>query len=170
MQLGHHVEELQRQLLIVAAAGDAQTQESAERLAAALDAAARIALLDALAEAAGEITRALAPGSVDLQLRGREVEFAVTTLVADRPDDDAAGAPARAADAAASATEGAVDDSSTSRTTLRLPDALKVRAEAAAARKGVSLNTWFVRAVSAALDPRVPVRESHGTSYAGWVR
>ena len=76
MQIAHHVEELQRQLLTAAAAGDAQTQETAERLAAALDPAARLAILEALAEAAGEITRELAPGSVDVRLRGREVEFA----------------------------------------------------------------------------------------------
>ena len=46
------------------------------------------------------------------------------------------------------------DEGATSRTTLRLPDSLKARAEAAAAAEGVSLNAWFVRAVSAALEPR----------------
>ena len=36
--------------------------------------------------------------------------------------------------------------------TLRLPDGLKARAEAAAARDGLSLNAWLVRAAGRALD------------------
>jgi hypothetical protein len=36
--------------------------------------------------------------------------------------------------------------------TLRLPDGLKARAEAAAARDGLSLNAWLVRAAGQALD------------------
>jgi hypothetical protein len=172
MQIAHHVEELQRQLLTAAAAGDAQTRECAERLAVTLDAAIRLAILEALSEAAGEITRELAPGSVDVRLRGRDVEFAVTRPVADQAVEGAssAGASGRVADGAASATDGVDDDGSTSRTTLRLPDALKSRAEAAAALAGVSLNTWLVRAVSAALDPRPSGRQPRGSSYEGWVR
>ena len=51
----------------------------AERLVAPLDAAVRLALLDALAAAAQEITCELAPGSVEVRLRGRDPEFVVTT-------------------------------------------------------------------------------------------
>ena len=58
----------------------------------------------------------------------------------------------------------------TSRTTLRLPDALKSRAEAAAANEGVSLNTWLVRAITTALEPKREEREQRSSSYAGWVR
>ena len=85
MNIGSYVESLQRQLLSAAASGGPETEEIAGRLAAALDAAARLAILDALTDAAGEITRDLAPGSVDVRLRGRDVEFAVTPAVA--PDD-----------------------------------------------------------------------------------
>ncbi|MCU1544343.1 MAG: histidine kinase [Microbacteriaceae bacterium] len=42
------------------------------------DAAAQLVVLDVLSAAVGEFTRDLAPGSVDLRLRGREVEFVVT--------------------------------------------------------------------------------------------
>jgi hypothetical protein len=43
--------------------------------------------------------------------------------------------------------------------------------EEAAARAGVSVNTWLVRAVAAALDPRQHRRESGGgDSFAGWIR
>lgn len=155
MDIAHHVEGLQRQLLAAAAAGDERTRECAERLTTALEPAARLAILDALAEAAGEITRELAPGSVDVRLRGRGVEFGVA------PATDQVATPAK---------EVADDDGTTSRTTLRLPDTLKARAEAAAAAEGISLNTWFVRAVSAALDPQAPVRRMPGSSFAGWVR
>ena len=54
---------------------------------------------------------------------------------------------------------------------MRLPDALKARAAEAAAAEGVSLNTWLVRTVAAAVEPGRPaVRESQGSSYSGWLR
>ena len=119
------------------------TRAVAERLAAGLDAATRLVLLDVLSAAAGEITRDLAPGSVDLRLRGREVEFVVHASRA--PSGDGDDRPARTVD---------LDDASTSRTTLRLPDALKARVDEAAAADGLSVNTWLVRAVAAALQPK----------------
>src|SRR6478752_990607 len=170
MQISPHVEALQRQLLSAASTGGPETEEIAARLAAALDAAARLAILDALSDAAGEITRDLAPGSVDVRLRGRDVEFAVTPPTS---VEAPTGAPAvttapTAQQAADSGDE--PDDASTSRTTLRLPDALKARAEAAAANEGISLNTWLVRAITAALEPKRDEREQRSSSYAGWVR
>ena len=78
MELGQYVSDLQRQLVDAAENGAEDTRAVAERLAAGLDAATRLVLLDALSAAAGEITRDLAPGSVDLRLRGREIEFVVT--------------------------------------------------------------------------------------------
>ncbi len=167
MQITHHVEELQRQLVAAGAAGDAEAQERAERLVTALEPAARLAILEVLSEAGGEITRELAPGSVDVRLRGREVQFAVTMPTL----DDAAGRVPAATPAAPVADAGdEADDGSTARTTLRLPEGLKVRAEAAAAAEGISLNTWLVRAVGLALEPRRTVRESRGSSFTGWVR
>ena len=164
MQITHHVEELQRQLVAAGAAGDAAAQEQAERLVTALEPAARLAILDALSEAAGEITRELAPGSVDVRLRGREVQFAVT-----RPAPDEAAGTGQVPSAAPSPADDA-DDGSTSRTTLRLSETLKARAEAAAAAEGISLNAWLVRAVTLALEPRQEPRESRGSSFTGWVR
>jgi hypothetical protein len=115
-----------------------------------------------LSAAVGEITRDLAPGSVDLRLRGREVEFVVSLPA---PDADENDAPAASID---------LDDASTSRTTLRLPDALKSRVDDAAAADGLSVNTWLVRAVAAALEPkqrRATGRTMRtGDSFAGWAR
>ncbi|MFE5408098.1 toxin-antitoxin system HicB family antitoxin [Microbacterium sp. NPDC056569] len=164
MQIATHVEELQRQL---AAAGGPDTAEVAARLAAALEPAARLAILEALSEAAGEITRELAPGSVDLRLRGREVDFVVA-----RPDPEPAAEAGANPSGPVALTVAASDDpdDATARTTLRLPDSLKARAEAAAAAEGLSLNTWLVRAVAAAVEPAPPAARGSSSAYTGWVR
>ena len=163
MQISHHVEELQRQLLTAAAAGGPEAHDLADRLTAALESAARLVLFEVLSEAAGEITRDLAPGSVDVRLRGRDVEFVVA-----KPASDAVVSSATPGPEEPVADD--VEEGATSRTTLRLPDSLKARAEAAATASGISLNTWFVRAVGAALEPRRSAPQTHGNSYTGWVR
>jgi hypothetical protein len=163
MDIGQYVGDLQRQLVQAAENGDADTRVTAERLAAGLDAATRLVLLDALSTAAGEITRDLAPGAVDVRLRGREIEFVVTQPNVETDDE-----------AATAASNVDLDDASTSRTTLRLPDALKTQVDDAAAADGVSVNTWLVRAVAAALQPkqrRATQRTLRtGDNFAGWAR
>lgn len=163
MELGQYVSDLQRQLVEAAENGSEETRAVAERLAAGLDAATRLVLLDALSAAAGEITRDLAPGSVDLRLRGREIEFVVTQPRTE--PDDADDRPVSPVD---------LDDASTSRTTLRLPDALKARVDEAASADGLSVNTWLVRAVAAALQPRqrrsIQRTLRTGDDFAGWAR
>lgn len=162
MELGPHVSDLQRRLADAADNGTEDTRAVAERLAAGLDAAVRLVLLDALSAAVGEITRDLAPGSVDIRLRGREIEFVVTQPNPEPESDERTGATVD------------LDDASTSRTTLRLPDALKARVDEAAAADGLSVNTWLVRAVAAALQPRQrrsAQRSLHtGDNFAGWAR
>src|SRR6476659_3119510 len=78
MNLTTYVTQLQQQLEVAAEAGGEESRAIAERLIAPLEAATRLVLLEALAAAAGEITRELAPGSVDVRLRGRDPEFVVT--------------------------------------------------------------------------------------------
>jgi predicted transcriptional regulator len=162
MELGQYVTDLQRQLVNSAVNGAEETRAVAERLAAGLDAATRLVLLDVLSAAVGEITRDLAPGSVDLRLRGREVEFVVTQSNTESDGDDV---PAASVD---------LDDASTSRTTLRLPDALKARVDEAATADGLSVNTWLVRAVAAALQPKQRRSAQRtlrtGDNFAGWAR
>ena len=163
MQVSPYVEELQRQLVNSAAAGGVETTELVERLVVALEAAGRLVILDALAEAVGEITRELTPGSVDLRLRGRDVEFAVSKPAVEAAEEQPTPRPQPVAEED--------EDATASRTTVRLPDALKVRAAQAAAAEGVSFNTWLVRTVAAAVEPSPPaVRTSHGSSYSGWLR
>ena len=162
MELGPYVNDLQRQLVDAAANGAEDTRAVAERLATGLDAATRLVLLDVLSAAVGEITRDLAPGSVDVRLRGREVEFVVTQP---NTGSDADDHPIASVD---------LDDASTSRTTLRLPDALKARVDEAATADGLSVNTWLVRAVAAALQPKERRSAQRtlrtGDNFAGWAR
>lgn len=162
MDLGSYVTDLQRQLADAAALGAEDTRAVADRLAAGLEAATRLVLLDALSAAVGEITRDLAPGSVDLRLRGREVEFVVAQPDGEPGGDDAPAVPVE------------LDEVSTSRTTLRLPDALKSRVDEAAAADGLSVNAWLVRAVAAALQPKQRRSAQRtlqtGDNFAGWAR
>ena len=124
-------------------------------------------LLEALSAAADDITRELAPGSVELRLRGGEPEFAVAAAPAHEPAPPGpqAGLPADA------------DDGPVARINLRLPEQLKTGVEQAAARERLSVNAWLVRAVAAAVagDGRVGMASPRGgarsgQAYTGWVR
>ena len=181
MDLTPYVETLRRELAVAAEIGGEDARALAERLAAALESATRLALLDALSAAAGEITSDLVPGSVDVRVRGRELEFVVTSPLADR---EAAERGFDSGPAASAASVGPpppppadADEGGTSRITLRLPEYLKPRIDEAAGRAGLSVNAWLVRAVAAALEPDDPGRraerresEQAGRRYTGWAR
>ena len=144
MELTSYVERLRSDLAAAAAAGGPEAQAAAERLALALDPATRMVLLEALSQAADEITGALDQEAVDVRMNGREPEFVVTRL-------DSAAPPAPPAPPEPPAAP-EPEDGTTSRITLRLPESVKTRAEEAAARVGQSLNSWLVDAVRDALD------------------
>ncbi len=179
MNLSLYVEDIQRQLVIAAEAGGDEARTLAERLLAPLESAIRLALQDALAAAAEEITCELAPGSVELRLRGRDPEFVVTLPPADLPEG---GAEPAAPDWASrpiglgASPVGEGDEGGMSRINLRMPDHLKSRVEAAAGTEGLSVNAWLVRAAAGALQraeprrafqPRAPVGAQR---YTGWAR
>ncbi|MFG2869198.1 hypothetical protein [Streptomyces sp. NPDC048338] len=183
MDLMPYVDNLRHELAVAAAAGGDEARALAERLTAPLESAARLTLLNALSAAMDEITSELAPGSVDVRLRGLDPEFVVTPppapeayedTAADRTAAGAAGA-ARAAAVAQVAADG--DDAGTARINFRLPAPLKTRIEEAAGQEGLSVNAWLVRAVAGALDtgetPRSAARTTRprgGRSYTGWAR
>src|ERR1700726_667010 len=117
MDLRVYIDDIHRQLAAAAEAGGDEARALAERLAAPLDAAMRLALLDVLAAAAEEITCELAPGSVELRLRGRDPEFVVTPppvdlSVDDQPEDAVSREPV-------GSVEG--DEGAMSRINLRMP-------------------------------------------------
>jgi len=167
MDLTPYVENLRRELAVAADAGGEEARALAERLAAPLESAVRLMLLDALSAAADEITRDLAPGSVELRLRTGEPAFVVTPAPVDEPGDAGAAPPVVPHEG---------DDGETARINLRLPGQLKAGVERAASREGLSVNSWLVRVVAAALarddsGRRPPHRGGRiGDSYSGWVR
>jgi hypothetical protein len=171
MNLELYIENLNRQLAIAAEAGGDEARALAERLVAPLEAAIRLTLQDALAAAAEEITTELAPGSVELRLRGRDPQFVVTPAPADPPADDLREDPDGRPPAVPEGDEGGM-----SRINLRMPDHLKARIEQAAASEGLSVNAWLVRAAAAALErggpSRIPERRpaTGGQRYTGWAR
>ena len=83
---------------------------------AGAEAAVRLMLLDALSAAADEITREIAPATVDVRLRGGEPEFVVTPVPADEPPPEVAPP----------------EGETTARINLRLPEQLKAGVEQAA--------------------------------------
>src|SRR4028119_2229648 len=98
MDLTPFVEQLRRELALAAAAGGEEARALAERLTAPLESSVRLALLSALSAAAEELTGQLAPGSVDVRLRGGDIGFVVTPPPAEVPH--AAPAPEAARPAA----------------------------------------------------------------------
>ncbi|SDZ94167.1 MULTISPECIES: hypothetical protein [unclassified Mycobacterium] len=167
MDLQPYVDGVRLELEIAAAAGGEEAAELAERLTAPLDSALRLALLEALSEAAEHITRELAPASVDVRLRGRDPEFAVTGPAADA---DPRGVNPADTDLPDGDAVPAGDDGGTWRVTLRLPEALRGGVDAAARRDGLSVNAWLVRAVGAALGGSTPRDRKRGNTVTGWVR
>jgi hypothetical protein len=176
MELTQYVESLRRELTTAAEVGGEDARALAARLLPPLDAAVRLTLLEALSAAAEEISAELAPGSVDVRLRGGTAGFVVTPPPAPAAaDDDAVAGPAGVRLPVA---EG--DDAAMVRINLRLPGNLKALIEDAAAGGGISVNAWIVRAAAAGLanEGRRATRPAAankpdrvvGESHSGWAR
>jgi hypothetical protein len=160
MDITPHVETLRQDLTRAAEVGGIEVEVAAERLLAALDPAMRLALMDVLSQAAAEISEQLPGVAIEVRLKGREPEFAVS------------GAPPQASGPASGAAAPdepleTDDGEAVARITLRLPEALKTRAEALAASRGQSLNTWLVAAARAAATGDGPHHHSHGPGRYG---
>lgn len=141
MDITPYVERLREHLASSAAAGDDQIRAAADRLTHALDPSMRLALMEALSQAAAEITSEMRSGSVDVRLNGRDLEFVVDGGHAESVATAGAETPLGEDDEA---------DGATARITLRLPESIKARAEELAAKGGSSLNTWIVNALRSA--------------------
>src|SRR3954469_19317345 len=132
MQIDGYVQALREDLVRVAAVGDESTARAAELLAVALESAVGRRLLEALGEAALELNAQLDDGRGEVRFAGGDPE-----VVYIRDEEAAPAEPA--------------DEAFTARITLRLPESLKTRLEAAATEQRVSVNTWL-----AALPPHTP--------------
>lgn len=169
INLAIYVEALRERLLAAAASGGPESRALVERLAPGLDAAVRLVLLEALSAAADEITRELAPGAVEVRLRGSDPDFVVTP-----PASDAGDVATSAGAASPIVFPDGDGEGGTSRLNLRLPDGLKAKVEEVARREGLSLNAWLVRAAAVAVEgtqPPTSRRSPRGSqSFTGWVR
>jgi hypothetical protein len=144
MDIGQYVTQLREDLASAAAAGDEQARRTAALLGAAIEPAARLAIMNALSDLAAEVTAALGDRVVEVRLDGRDVRVAV--------DADRAPGPAEPDAQAPSFRASGVDPGDISRITLRLVEQIKSQAEQAAAAQGVSLNSWVAQAVQGALS------------------
>jgi hypothetical protein len=145
-------------MLSAASVGDEQTRRAAALLTAAIEPAARLAIMNALSDLAGEVTAAMEDVTVELRLEGRDVRVAVSRHEPSANDDARwRGRPAADGEDDDDDISRAVRDagSELSRTTLRLFNDVKQQAEQAANAQGVSLNTYIQRAVSDAVRTSV---------------
>ncbi|GAA1392654.1 toxin-antitoxin system HicB family antitoxin [Luteococcus peritonei] len=138
MQLDAHLASLARELAHATALADQETRSVVERLAPTLDASLRLMLLEVLVEAAAEVSAQLGDEQVSVRMVGREPELVLDRSIVAPP------APAGPVE----------EDETTSRITLRLPEGVKSRAEAAAQAQGTSLNSWITEACRQALEPQ----------------
>jgi uncharacterized protein (DUF1778 family) len=144
MDVTPYVSALREDLVSAAAAGDEQTRRTAALLGAAIEPAARLAVMNALADLAQEVTDALdGEHTVQVRLDGREVRVVVDSPTAGPPPGQPPPPPPPPGMDA-----GAGD---ISRITLRLVEEIKGRAERAANQQGLSLNAWISQAVQGAL-------------------
>ena len=171
MDLTPFVASLGRELLTAVETGGDDGTAVIERLTVSMESAIRLALLEALSAAADEITRDLAPGSVQVRLRGRDPEFIVAPPQVPQVEQPREDTIEPADDPATN-----FDDGATARINVRLPEQLKAAVEEAAGKEGRSVNAWLVRAASTAL--RTSERD-HGSGrrgkpgaqrYTGWAR
>jgi hypothetical protein len=146
MELTPYLDTLRRELHAAAAPGGVEIARTAELLTGSLDAAGRLCLLEALADAAAEITSKLDDTSVEVRLRGRDADFVVSSLAEPVPTPVPPELP---------------DGGELARITLRLPEPLKAQMEATATAEGVSVNSWLVRAVASALAGARPGGPPH---------
>lgn len=134
MQIEEHVQALREDLARIAAVGDDATKRAAELLADALEPSFARRIQEALAESALELSAELEVGRIEVRLVGNDPELIFV------PEEPAA--------------EDATGEAPEARITLRLPRSLKSRIEVAATREGVSVNTWLIKALHHASEPR----------------
>ncbi|MDH6705982.1 hypothetical protein P3T27_002705 [Kitasatospora sp. MAA19] len=179
MNLEAYVGKLRQELTAAAESNGPDAVELTERLLRPMEAAVRLTLLDALSDAAEEITTGLAPGSVDLRLRKGVADFVVTPPPqttpeeAHRPTETPVTSPVTPMTSPATPLD--VTDGAVARMTLRLPEPLKARVEQEAGAGGLSTNAWIARTLTDAIDQldrsrlRAAGADRPGRNFSGWV-
>lgn len=138
MDVTPYVESLRHDLAAAAEAAGPEVREVAERLLLALDPAARLALMEAISQAATEITAEMPDGGVEVRLDGRDLAFVVDSGLLATSEEPALGPTVED------------EEGEVARVTLRIPEGVKSRAEELASQARQSLNTWLVQTIRAA--------------------
>jgi hypothetical protein len=160
MNLSSYVTRVRDGVSQASALADDHTRQVAERLGGAIDASTRLALIEALSDAAGTISAELAPSSVELRMVGQDPEFVVSVHTAEsEPAFLTPESEPGASDQTADEPGDDVEDEPVARISLRLPQSVKVRVDEMAAADGISTNAWLTRAVMNALDERQEHRD-----------
>jgi hypothetical protein len=170
MDLGPHVEDLHRALASAGRAGGEEAQQLLDRLAAPMESAIRLAMLNLLSAAADEITADLAPGSVELRLRGGVPQFVAAAPGRGEPDDTRSARLDPEHDASFAPPP---DRGAPARISLRLSEQLKAAVDETAGSAGMSVNTWLVRVITNAVEADRRRRDAEhapqfGQHYNGW--
>lgn len=163
MDIDPPLRRVHEQLQASAALGDDSARQAAQMLSVSLDPALRLAIQDVLAQLAADISAEIAPGRIDLALRGSSLDVQVVTppMPTDpEPEPEPVADPE--------------PEGPSTRVTFRPPQQLKDRLEQEASAEGLSLNAYLVRALSqhldglrAGADPRGRRPQSWGTSRSG---
>jgi hypothetical protein len=150
MDIARHIDGIRDDLAQAASLGGEDVAEAGRRLAQAVESSLHLRLLDLLTDAALTLNGQLDDAHVEVRMLGREPDLVVVATQAPEA-------------------EPAPGDDLSARITLRLPEALKASVEAAAAREGVSVNAWIVRALSRSLDGR-PTGRRTGNRLQGFAQ
>ena len=143
MRLQPHVEALERELADLGSLGGDAVATAAQRLIQLLSTPVRVRLLELVGEVALEVSGQLPSGHIEVRLAGPDPSVVFVPEDVDEP-----------------AVQAAADDSA-ARLTLRMPEALKTSVEEAAARDGLSVNAWLVRAIARQLSGPAPRPQRH---------
>ncbi len=149
MDLSPYIESVRDGVKNAAALADDNTQQLASRLGTAIESSTRLALIQALSDAAGTISAELAPASVEVRMSGQDPDFVVSvpspgsepTMLLPEPPEPAADEPE-------------LDEEPLARISLRLPNSVKLKVDEMADQDGISTNAWLIRAVVDALAER----------------
>jgi HicB-like protein involved in pilus formation len=132
MQMSQFIESLQADLRELAQIGGEELVQATDRLGGAIKQSATLRLIDALTQAALDLSGQLPNGHVEIRLAGQDPQL----LYVEEQQADPVGTG---------------EDGMAARITLRLPESLKAAVETAAENEGVSVNTWLVRALQRAV-------------------
>src|SRR5512133_3229732 len=149
MELSPYIESVRAGVVNASSLADEQTQHVAQRLGTAIESSTRLALIQALSDAAGIISAELAPSSVELRIVGQDPEFVVSLQTTEAEPTLLMPEPESASEETTEA-----EDEPVARITLRLPQSVKARVDEVASAEGISTNAWLIRAVMDALSER----------------